>query len=193
MNNPLIYLASRSPRRRELLHQIGVAHEVLAIKIDETPHFEEAPERYVTRMALEKARAGWSQRPDTGGPVLGADTVVVIEGEILGKPQGQHHAAQMLRALAARTHLVISAVALVKGEKEASRLSISHVTFREIGDAEIDAYWQSGEPADKAGGYAVQGIGAVFIERLVGSYSGVMGLPLFETAQIMRDFGLRVV
>lgn len=193
MSNPLIYLASRSPRRRELLQQIGVEHETISIEIDEAPRPNEAPERYVTRMALEKARAGWAAVSALGGPVLGADTSVVVDGKILGKPRDRQHAARMLRLLAGQTHLVISGVALVKGAMEESRLSISHVTFRTIDDEEVRSYWQCGEPLDKAGGYAVQGRGAIFIERLEGSYSGVMGLPLFETAEMMRDFGLRVV
>ncbi len=188
MNNALIYLASQSPRRRALLWQLGMAHEVILIDVDETPHSGESPELYVTRMALEKARAGRESLSVVDRPVLGADTAVVIDGEILGKPRDEKDARRMLRRLAGRTHLVISAVALVNATAEESRLSVSHVTFRDISDEEAHAYWQSGEPVDKAGGYGIQGCAAMFIERLEGSYSGVMGLPLFETAALLRDF-----
>jgi len=192
MNNPLIYLVSQSPRRRELLLQIGVEHEVLSADIDETPHVGEAAELYVTRMALEKARAGRASLAVIDKPLLGADTSLVVDGVILGKPRDEVDAREMLLALAGRSHQVISAVALVDGRAEESRLSVSHVTFRDISDEEARAYWRSGEPADKAGGYGIQGLGALFIERLEGSYSGVMGLPLFETAALMRDFGIQL-
>ena len=192
MTNTLIYLVSQSPRRRELLLQIGIEHEVISADIDETPHIDEAAELYVTRMALEKARAGLARLPVIDKPLLGADTSVVVGGVILGKPRDEVDACEMLCTLAGRTHRVISAVALVDDEKEASRLSVSHVTFRDISDEEARAYWRSGEPADKAGGYGIQGLGALFIERLEGSYSGVMGLPLFETAALMRDFGIQL-
>jgi septum formation protein len=192
MTNTLIYLVSQSPRRRELLLQIGIEHEVISADTDETPHIGEAAELYVTRMALEKARAGRARLPVIDKPLLGADTSVVVDGVILGKPRDEVDAREMLRALAGRAHRVISAVALVDDVTEASRLSVSHVTFRNISDVEARAYWRSGEPADKAGGYGIQGLGALFIERLEGSYSGVMGLPLFETAALMRDFGIQL-
>ncbi len=190
MSNALIYLVSQSPRRRELLWQIGVAHEVFAATIDETPHNDEAPAHYVARMALEKARDGRKTLAVVDRPLLGADTAVVVDGEILGKPCDEADAHRMLRRLSGRTHQVISGVALVDGSREASRLCVSEVTFCDISEAAVRSYWQSGEPVDKAGGYAVQGLGALFIERLEGSYSGVMGLPLFETAALMRDFGV---
>jgi len=192
MKNSLIYLVSQSPRRRELLLQIGVEHEVLSADIDETPQVGEAAELYVTRMALEKARTGRTRLAVIDKPLLGADTSVMVDGVILGKPRDEVDAREMLLALAGRTHQVISAVALVDGRAEESRLSVSHVTFRDISDEEARAYWCSGEPADKAGGYGIQGLGALFIERLEGSYSGVMGLPLFETAALMRDFGIQL-
>jgi len=192
MANTMIYLVSQSPRRRELLLQIGIEHEVISADIDETPHIGEAAELYVTRMALEKARAGRARLPVIDRPLLGADTSVVVDDVILGKPRDEVDACEMLCMLAGRTHRVISAVALVDDETEASRLSVSHVTFRPVSDDEARAYWRSGEPADKAGGYGIQGLGALFIERLEGSYSGVMGLPLFETAALMRDFGLQL-
>lgn len=192
MTNALIYLVSQSPRRRELLCQIGVAHEVIAATVDETPQFNEAPERYVARMALEKACAGRKTLAVVDRPLLGADTAVVVDGEILGKPSDEADAYRMLRRLSGRTHQVISGVALLEGAREASRLCVSEVTFCDISDAAVRNYWQSGEPVDKAGGYAVQGLGALFIARLEGSYSGVMGLPLFETAALMRDFGVQL-
>jgi len=192
MKNPLIYLVSQSPRRRELLLQIGVEHEVLVADIDETPHIGEAAELYVTRMALEKARAGRESLAVLDKPLLGADTSVVVDGVILGKPRDEVDAREMLHRLAGRRHQVVSAVALVGDQAEESRLSVSHVTFRDISDEEARAYWRSGEPADKAGGYGIQGLGALFIERLEGSYSGVMGLPLFETAALVRDFGVQL-
>jgi len=194
MSNPQIYLASNSPRRRELLAQIGVGFRVVAVSLDETPWPGEDAESYVRRVALEKARAG---RDLVAGrsprlPVLAADTAVVIDGRVLGKPRDREGALAMLRLLSGRTHQVLSAVALVDRE-EALALSESQVRFRPIGDAEAQAYWQTGEPADKAGGYAIQGLGALFVEHLSGSYSGVMGLPLFETAALLEAAGPRLL
>ncbi len=187
---PPIYLASASPRRRELLDQIGVRYELLNTAVDETPRRGEMPELYVTRMALEKARAGRACARDARRPVLGADTTVVVGGQVLGKPRDRADGIAMLRRLSAVTHHVYTAVAVVDAEREASRLSVSAVRFRALSEAECAFYWDSGEPAGKAGGYAVQGRGAQFIVRLEGSYSGVMGLPLFETAELLREFGL---
>jgi septum formation protein len=182
-----VHLASQSPRRRELLAQIHVRHDVLPVAVDETPRAGEAPAEYVLRLALTKARAGHRLRPDR--PVLGADTAVVVDDRILGKPRDRQDAAAMLAQLSGREHRVLTAVALV-GEREETRLSVSHVRFRPIDAAESAAYWATGEPADKAGGYAVQGLGAVFVESIVGSYSGVMGLPLFETGELLRRAGI---
>lgn len=185
-----IYLASQSPRRRELLHQIGVNHEVIAVDVDETPHPGEAPAEYVIRLALEKAEEG--HRLTAGQselPVLAADTAVVIDNEILGKPADQAQAQEMMERLSNRSHKVLTGIALI-GETRASRLSVSNVTFRKVSPEEALAYWQSGEPADKAGGYGIQGLGAVFISRLEGSFSGVMGLPLFETAELLQQAGI---
>ncbi|GAB4289295.1 MAG: nucleoside triphosphate pyrophosphatase [Thiohalomonadaceae bacterium] len=180
----MIFLASSSPRRRELLTQIGVAHQVVEVHVDEALHAGEAPELYVVRLALAKAQAG--QAICSHWPVLGADTAVVIDGAILGKPRDRADGLAMLARLSGRTHHVYTGVALVDAAGEAqTRLSVTAVTFRAIADGERAAYWDSGEPADKAGGYAVQGLGAIFIERLEGSYSGVMGLPLFETAALL--------
>ena len=183
----MIYLASLSPRRRELLDQIGVRHQVLPAPVDETPHPNESPEDYVRRMAVAKARAGHALRSDL--PVLGADTAVVLDGHILGKPNDRDHGMAMLAALAGREHRVLTGVALVSDRFEEYRLSDNRVSFRDLSETEIAAYWASGEPADKAGGYAVQGLGAVFIAHLSGSYSGVMGLPLYETAELLRHAG----
>jgi septum formation protein len=185
---PRLCLASMSPRRRELLHQLGVPHSVRAPHIDESVLAGEAPADYVTRMAREKALAGGG--PGAGLPVLAADTIVVIDGLILGKPAGAAEAVAMLERLSGRTHEVLTAVALASGQALAQRLSVSQVRFRHLSRAECIAYWHSGEPRDKAGAYAVQGHGAIFIEHLSGSYSGVMGLPLYETAELLAAAGI---
>ena len=188
---PAVYLASASPRRRELLERMGVVFEVIEQQVDEQVHAEETPEVFVIRLALEKAREGLANRP-TGAqaPVLGADTAVVIDDTILGKPADQDQAMAMLERLSGRTHRVLTGVALVGDEGESTRLSMSRVSFREITPAEREAYWRTGEPKGKACGYAIQGLGGVFAEQLEGSYSGVMGLPLFETDDLLRSFGL---
>lgn len=190
-NTPDIYLASNSPRRRELLDQIGVRYGWLAASAEEVPTENEAPEVFVLRLALEKARAGLAARGSRPSlPVLGADTIVVLEEQMLGKPETHEQGVEMLKLLSGKTHKVLTALALVDGEREATRLSASHVSFREISTEEAEMYWDTGEPWDKAGGYAIQGRAAVFIERLEGSYSGVMGLPLFETAQLLGEFDI---
>lgn len=212
MSLPQIYLASASPRRRELLHQLGVKFEVLSQEVPEELLPEEAPEAFVQRLALAKAWAGWRQLNDNQQrPVLGADTAVVIDDpasgtKILGKPRDRADALAMLRQLSARSHRVLSAVAVVgegnlgqdkavvgKEVHERVRCNESRVWFRALSSAESEAYWQQGEPADKAGAYAIQGLAALFIERLEGSYSGVMGLPLFETGELLRDFGIKIL
>ncbi len=186
-----LILASASPRRAELLAQIGVRFEQRATAVDETPLVGETPGDYVARLALEKARARYrQQRPVL--PVLGADTTVVVDGQMLGKPRDAAHAGSMLRSLSGRLHQVFSGVALV-GAHEAVAVNCSKVWFGPIGDSDIEAYWRSGEPRDKAGGYAIQGLAAAFIARLDGSYSGVMGLPLYETARLLQDFGIQVL
>jgi len=191
MKRPQLVLASASPRRCELLAQIGIEFEQQVADIDETPRAGESPADYVARLALEKARAA-RRAGSCAAPALGADTAVVVDGRILGKPADFADARDMLRLLSGRVHEVFSAVALVAG-REAVAVSRSTVRFREIGDSEIAAYWRSGEPRDKAGGYAIQGLAAAFIERLDGSYSGVMGLPLYETARLLDDFGIRIL
>jgi len=189
-DRPLLVLASASPRRRALLEQIGVPHRVQPVEVDETPRPGEAPEVLALRLALAKARAGAARAE--GAPVLGADTVVVLDGACLGKPAGRAEAVEMLCRLGGREHEVVTAVALADGEREATRLSVSHVRMRPITRAEAEAYWETGEPRDKAGGYAIQGLGAVFVEHLDGSYSGVMGLPLYETAELLCAFDVPV-
>jgi septum formation protein len=183
---PLILLASASPRRSELLRQIGVAHEVRPVDVDESARPGEAPSGYVLRLAEAKAAALWA-RLDAAGrlPVLAADTTVTLEGEIFGKPADAADARAMLGRLAGRTHEVHTAVALRHAGGAAARVSSSSVSLRELTPAEIDAYWRTGEPADKAGGYAVQGRAAVFIRHIAGSYSGIMGLPLYETWELL--------
>jgi septum formation protein len=184
-----LYLASGSPRRRELLEQIGVRFEIVAAPVDETPLAHEDPGAYVERLALAKARAGRRQTPRPG-VVLGADTAVVLDGRILGKPLDRDDALATLAALSAREHEVITAVALVGEGREVVRSVRSRVSLRAIGVAEAEAYWASGEPQDKAGGYAIQGLAAIFVQGLNGSYSAVVGLPLSETAQLLSEFGI---
>ncbi|WP_089724918.1 Maf family protein [Candidatus Thiosymbion oneisti] len=190
MANPSLLLASKSPRRRLLLEQIGVRFEVIDSDLDEARLPGEDPESYVLRLALDKARAGRAQAGSPGcPPVLAADTAVVVEDRILGKPRDRREAAAMLRLLAGRTHRVLSGIALLDG-RERQDLSVSEVRFRAVSAREADAYWETGEPADKAGGYAIQGRGALFVADLRGSYSGVMGLPLFETARLLTEVGI---
>lgn len=185
---PRLCLASASPRRRELLAQIGVAHLVRPAHIDETLRQGESPRAHVVRLAREKALA--VHAADSSYAVLGADTTVTLDGRVFGKPGSREEGIAMLRTLSGRTHEVLTAVALVAAGELAERLSVSRVTFRELEAGECEAYWESGEPHDKAGAYAVQGRGAMFIRELSGSYSGVMGLPLFETAELLRAAGL---
>lgn len=187
MNPPIVYLASRSPRRRELLTQIHVPHEIVAVDVDETRRANEAPQDYVARLARSKAAAGRL----SGAPSLGADTAVVVAGDILGKPADRAHARVMLARLAGRTHEVWSAVAVTDGARTETAVSCSRVSFRPLDRSEIEVYVATGEGDDKAGAYAIQGRGAVFVARLEGSYSGVMGLPLFETAELLGRFGLK--
>ena len=191
MASDFVFLASGSPRRRLLLSQIGVPFQVLAVPVDEAVRAGERPAEYVQRLALAKTAAAWEARPDAAAaPVLAADTAVVLDGRILGKPVDALDGARMLRALSGRTHEVLTAVAISSAEGSDLRLSRSEVTFRAVADAEIHEYWRSGEPKDKAGGYAIQGIAAVFVEMLRGSYSGVMGLPLYETAGLLERAGV---
>lgn len=198
-----IYLASASPRRRQLLDQIGVTFASIRVTVDETPLPGEAPADYVARVALAKARAGWEtagrdqksyhQNPRRRAvPVLGADTSVVVDGRILGKPRDRTDAVAMLMSLSAREHQVLSAVALVASQ-ETVRVQTNWVRLRALSLSECQHYWDTGEPRDKAGGYAIQGRAAAFVAELRGSYSGVMGLPLFETVEMLKDYGVHVL
>lgn len=186
-----MFLASRSPRRRELLQQIGVAFEPLAVDVPEQRSADETPEQYVRRVARDKARAGLARLgTDSKGRVLGADTEVVLDGEVFGKPADDADATAMLGRLAGRSHEVISCVFLVGHEQQHDATCISRVTMAALSPEQIKAYVASGEPRGKAGGYAIQGRAAAFIRHLEGSYSGVMGLPLYETAGLLRHCGV---
>lgn len=190
MSKPLILLASASPRRSALLTQIGVEHQVRPVDIDERIQPGEAPAQYVRRLAIAKAEALWSRLMEQDRqPVLGSDTSVALGNEVLGKPADRADGLQMLQRLSARTHQVYTAVALRHAAGCEFRLSVSDVTFRALSRTEMEAYWRCGEPVDKAGGYAIQGQAALFIERMAGSYSGIVGLPLFETAELLHMIG----
>ena len=187
---PLIFLASASPRRSALLTQLGVRHQVRPVDIDEQILLGETPSQYVRRLAIAKAEMLWSRLDDTERlPVLGSDTSVALGNDILGKPQDQADGLQMLQRLSARTHQVYTAVALRHASGCESRLSVSDVTFRALSGREMAGYWRTGEPADKAGGYAIQGLAALFVERIAGSYSGIVGLPLYETGELLHMIG----
>lgn len=187
-----LILASASPRRRELLEQIGLRYQVQTADIDESPQVDEDPLALVQRLAQEKAYAVWA-KSDKTLPVLGADTLGVLEGSLLVKPDDFLSARQMLLSMSGRAHTIYSAVALYHQNACELAVSESKVWFRTLTEAEIAAYWQQGEPHDKAGAYAIQGLGAIFAERLEGSYSGVMGLPLFETAQLLAKAGIQIL
>lgn len=192
MDYDSIVLASASARRSLLLTQIGVRHRAVAADVDETPRPGELPDEYVGRLAHEKALA--VVRAEGGAPdrpVLAADTTVVLDGRIFGKPADEAECVAMLATLGGRTHAVLTALLLWQEGRLRLALSTSRVTFREIEASECRRYWASGEPAGKAGAYAIQGFGAVFVERLEGSFSGVMGLPLYETAALLDAAGVR--
>ncbi|MCG9733974.1 Maf family protein [Pseudoalteromonas shioyasakiensis] len=182
-----IYLASASPRRKELLSQLGVEFSQFSVDADESQFPNEAPRDYVERLARLKAQSGvamgYSDRP-----VLGSDTVVVIDDTALGKPLDQADFTATMKRLSGRTHQVMTAVAIADSEQVKSCLVVTDVTFKPLSDAEIDAYWHSGEPQDKAGGYGIQGLGGRFVSHLSGSYFAVVGLPLYETEQLLNEF-----
>jgi septum formation protein len=191
-----IYLASQSPRRRELLQQLGISCVVLPSHIDETPHAAETVEAYVIRLAREKAEVCLQQirqQAQVSLPVLAADTTVCLDGTILGKPEDEAAACAMLRNLSGRWHEVHTAVAVATAAGTETALSTTHVEMTAISDADIRAYVASGEPCDKAGAYGIQGLAGIFIKRIEGSYSGVMGLPVFETAQLLRNAGIELL
>jgi septum formation protein len=194
-----IYLASRSPRRRDLLKQIGVPFELLLLRedlrrgadVDETPLAEESPGVYVLRVASAKAAMAVRQIAYRGlpqKPVLSADTTVVFDGQIVGKPEDAEHAARILRTLSGREHQVLTAVAIALREQIEAQISVSSVSFRELTDTDIRRYVTTGEPLDRAGAYAIQGRAGAFVTRISGSYSGIMGLPLAETVELLQKF-----
>jgi septum formation protein len=204
MTTPQVYLASKSPRREELLRQLGIEFNVLRVReapgreldVIEGARDAEPALHYVERIARTKAAVGWQrclQRGLSPRPVLGADTEVVFEGRIFGKPKDAADAVRMLTLLSNRTHQVLTAVALCWDQQIVAEISTSEVTFRELSADEIERYVATGEPLDKAGGYAVQGRAASFVRRIEGSYSGVMGLPLYETAQALAGLGFPVL
>jgi len=192
MSAEIIYLASRSPRRCELLEQIHVRYRQIVADIDETPLENETPQEYVTRLANAKAWAGYTSLNDDF-PVLGADTAVVCAGNIFGKPDHEDMAVNMLRQLSGKLHYVMTGITLVVDNQAFSQLSVSQVQFRQLNDEEINTYVATGEPLDKAGGYAIQGLASMFIERIEGSYSGIMGLPLYETSLLLQQAGIRTI
>lgn len=195
-NENILYLASQSPRRRELLSQIGISFTVLSVHVDETVKNDEIAEDYVLRLAKEKALEGWQSEKQNIKAILGSDTAVVINGEILGKPENKADAKRMLRLLSGKTHQVMSAVALAAKIESTTQvelnsvISVSDVTFKLLSNTEIEQYICTGEGDDKAGSYAIQGLAAAFITHLSGSYSGVMGLPLYETFELLNKAGI---
>jgi len=204
LSAPVLYLASKSPRRQALLRQLGIEFDTLLLReaagrerdvVEETRDAEPAA-HYVERMARTKAQVGWQRmqnRKLAERAVLGADTEVVLDGEVFGKPRNADDATRMMRRLAGRTHQVLTAVALRHHDGTDVEVSVSRVTLRRLGAAELERYVATGEPFDKAGGYAVQGLAAAFISRLEGSYSGVVGLPLYETSSLLVRAGMPIL
>ncbi len=190
INTPHLHLASSSPRRRQILEALGLEFTAAGADVDETPVAGEPAEAMVLRLAEAKARAGGG---DAATVVIGADTAVVLDGTMFGKPRGRADALAMLAALSGRRHRVLTGVAVKSPQGITSVLSMSEVEFREIDPDEAQAYWQSGEPADKAGAYAVQGLGGVFVASIAGSYSGIVGLPVFETTALLKRAGIDVM
>ena len=186
-----LILGSASPRRTEILHQIGVRHRIVPADIDETPWSNESATDYVQRMALEKAQYVVAKSSEIT-PVLGADTCVVCDSKIFGKPSHQIEAMEMLAALSGKSHWVHTAVAVVNRQDCAVLISTTEVEFRKISEQECLSYWETGEPCDKAGGYAIQGLGAVFVRSISGSYSGVVGLPIEQTSLLLQQFGVPI-
>lgn len=185
---PKLYLASTSPRRREILQSLGIDFEVIPVETDESPYKGERPSALVLRLAIAKADGA-----PVSGFVLAADTVVVLDDRILGKPGDVDEAIDMLLALSGRTHTVLTGVALKTPDRTLTALSSTEVQFREIGRDEAMAYWQSGEPCDKAGAYGIQGLGGALVSAIHGSYSGVMGLPAFETIKLLKAVGIEIL
>jgi len=189
---PVIHLASASPRRCDILVSLGIPFSAAGVDIDEAQRQEESPQAMVMRLACEKARAAAAAMSEAL-PVLGADTIVVLDGEVFGKPASKEQSLRMLQALSGRSHQVLTAVALHADRSVATAQSTTTVTFRDIDPDEARLYWQSGEPAGKAGSYAIQGVGGAFVSHLDGSYSGVVGLPVYETTQLLAGIGINVL
>ena len=187
---PDLYLASQSPRRRELLTQIGVDFSVLSVDVPEERQINETPLAYVKRLAIAKSQAGSAIQ--TSVPVLGSDTIVTLGEQVLEKPDSESQAIEMLLTLSGKTHQVITAVAISLDKRIEHCCCISHVSFAEISQAQARDYWQTGEPKDKAGAYGIQGLGAVFVKQLQGSYTNVVGLPLYETSQLLQSFNIPI-
>jgi septum formation protein len=186
---PKLHLASSSPRRSRILEQMGVEFTAAGVDIDERQHPDETADIMVVRLAVEKACA---VAPEPGTVVLGADTAVVLDGEVFGKPADRADALRMLAMLSGRRHQVMTGVAVLAASMAESVLSVTEVTFRKIAPDEALDYWQSGEPRGKAGAYAIQGLGGTFVESIAGSYTGVVGLPVFETAELLRSAGIEL-
>lgn len=190
-NEPDVTLASQSPRRAELLQQMKINFDVISTDVDESLRQGETPKTYVARLAKEKSEAGLAQLSLTNRPVIGADTIVYASDRTLTKPKDRNQAIEFLSVLSGSQHIVYTAVAISTHQKQGFALSESIVTFREISADEMELYWQSGEPKDKAGAYAIQGLGGIFVSRIEGSYSGIMGLPIAETYQLLREFNIK--
>lgn len=191
-NDPQIILASASPRRAQLLDQIGINYKIRIADINEDSQENESPEELIVRLAIEKAET-ISSTSNSTLPVLGADTLGLLNGELLVKPRDFKHARQMLNSMSGNWHEILSAVALSHYGRTDVLLNRNRVLFKTLSEDEIKAYWQTDEPQDKAGAYAIQGIAATFIERIEGSYSGIMGLPLFETRKLLEKAGVEVL
>ncbi|MDM3871732.1 Maf family protein [Porticoccus sp. W117] len=192
MNGADFILASGSPRRSQLLQQIGAAFAVAPANVPEQVLADEMPRDYVTRLALAKAQAGFDAQRESRLPVLGSDTAVVHGGRILGKPRDQQDAVDTLMSLSNSCHQVLSGIAMVDGQHSVTRYVETSVHFRTLNKQQCQRYWETGEPMDKAGSYGIQGLAAVFVERIEGSYSNVVGLPLAETADLLAEFGIEV-
>ena len=190
MSSLLLILASASPRREKLLRQLGVNFVSEPQDIIEEKRIDESPEKFVKRMAEEKASSAFGKRKENDIVVVASDTIVVCDKRVLGKPKDKSDGIKMLLTLSNKTHRVLSAVTVANTLRYKSTVSETSVSFREISEIEAEYYWDSGEPEGKAGGYAIQGCGAVFVQSINGSYSGVMGLPLFQTAQLLSEFGI---
>ena len=190
MSSLLLILASASPRREKLLRQLGVNFVSEPQNIIEEKRIDESPEKFVKRMAEEKASSAFGKRKENDIVVVASDTIVVCDKRVLGKPKDKSDGIKMLLTLSNKTHRVLSAVTVANTLRYKSTVSETSVSFREISEIEAEYYWDSGEPEGKAGGYAIQGCGAVFVQSINGSYSGVMGLPLFQTAQLLSEFGI---